>query len=284
MEISALEFKDLTSEILNLCGIQLTEDKRYLVLQRLEPLTERLGLASFADLVSHIRGNHNKTVREEVIAAITTTESFFFRDNHPFDWFSQMLMPELVKRIQQRRTLGGNQVRIWCAASSTGQEPLSLSILIKEYLEAHPTAGISTADFNLVATDINLQVLEQAKKGEYSEWEMHRGLSDALRNRYFQQIGPYTYKADPKLVAMVDYKHLNLTQSFTHLGQFDVIFCRNVLIYFNEATKRGIIQQFSRMLPQEGYLVLGASENMLGFTEFTRDIHQPTLVYRPIHH
>src|SRR3984893_17104792 len=192
----------------------------------------------------------------QVVEAMTTNETFFFRDKLPFDHFRDSIMPEILKARASRRSL-----RIWCAAGSTGQEPYSLAMCLKEM-----NAATSGWRIEILATDLSQEVLEKSKAGIYRQLEVQRGLPIQLLVKYFKQIGEL-WHIDPDIRAMVQHRQLNLLHDFSQLGAFDVIFCRNVLIYFDQETKSNIFRRLAKALEPDGFLVLGAAETVVGLTE-----------------
>jgi chemotaxis protein methyltransferase CheR len=201
---------------------------------------------------------------------MATNESLFFRDKIPFDHFRDTIMPSLlVSRAQQRR------VRIWCAAASTGQEPYSLAMALKEMGPA-----LSGWRVEILATDFSLEVLEKAKAGIYSQFEVQRGLPIQMLVKYFTQIGEM-WQIAPEIRAMVRFRPFNLLQDCLQLGSFDVVFCRNVLIYFDQQTKIDVLDRISRVVVPDGYLVLGAAETVVGLTNNFRPIPDKRALYGP---
>jgi len=199
---------------------------------------------------------------------MTTNESFFFRDKVPFDLFRDVVMPGLLEARARDKHL-----RIWCAAASTGQEPYSLAIVLKEM--AAKTTGWR---IELIATDLSNEVLEKAKSGVYSQFEVQRGLPIALLVKYFTQVGD-TWQISPEIRTMVQYRQLNLLADFSHLGRFDVVFCRNVLIYFDQETKIAVFERMARVVEPDGCLVLGAAETVVGLTDVFRPIPEKRGLY-----
>ena len=224
--MTPLEYDYLRQLLKERSGLVLTADKQYLVESRLLPIARRAGSAGLGDLVHKLKGKHSESLVLDVVEAMTTNETFFFRDKIPFEHFRDTVMPALfAARAEQRR------IRIWCAAASTGQEPYSLAMLLREM--GGRTAGWR---IEIVATDLSTDVLEKAKSGLYSHFEVQRGLPIGLLIKYFSQIGE-TWQIAPDIRAMVQFRSLNLLGDFSHLGVFDVVFCRNVLIYFDQPTK-----------------------------------------------
>ncbi|MBX9650144.1 MAG: protein-glutamate O-methyltransferase CheR, partial [Xanthobacteraceae bacterium] len=197
-------------------------------------------------------------------------ETFFFRDKIPFDHLKEVVLPTLVQARAARRSL-----RIWCAASSTGQEPYSIAMCLKE-------AGslLSGWRTEIVATDLSLGVLEKAKAGIFSQFEVQRGLPIQLLMKYFTQNGEL-WQLNAEIRSMVQYRQLNLLQDFSHLGTFDIIFCRNVLIYFDHATKTNIFDRIARMLEPDGVLALGAAETVVGITNAFKPYPERRGLYCP---
>nr|WP_249137845.1 protein-glutamate O-methyltransferase CheR [Bradyrhizobium tropiciagri] len=250
-------------------GLDLSADKQYLIESRLLPLARKNGLSSIPDLVAKIRaGSSTHTV--QVVEAMTTNETFFFRDKVPFDHFRDTIMPEVLKARAARRS-----VRIWCAAGSTGQEPYSLAMCLKEM-----GAALAGWRVEIIATDLSQEVLEKSKAGIYSQFEVQRGLPIQLLVKYFKQSGEL-WQINPELRSMVQHRQLNLLHDFSQLGTFDVIFCRNVLIYFDQDTKINIFNRLARLMEPDGFLVLGAAETVVGLTDTFKPIPERRGLYRP---
>ncbi len=251
-----LEFEYLRAYLKQRSGLALTAEKRYLVESRLNPVCRRFGLARLGELVGALKLARDGAMERAVVEAMTTNETFFFRDRTPFDLFNDVILPAALVRNAGRRRL-----RIWCAAASTGQEPYSLAMLLQE-------AGqkLSGWQVDLVATDLSTEVIEKAKLGLYSHFEVQRGLPVQWLIKYFSQVGEQWHIA-PSLRAMVDYRQLNLMHGFETLGQFDIIFCRNVLIYFDAPMKSDILARLSASLAPGGALLLGAAETVIGLTD-----------------
>ncbi len=250
-------------------GLDLSADKQYLVESRLLPLARKSSLAGIPELVARMRGGA-EGLTAEVVEAMTTNETFFFRDKIPFDHLREAVLPALAQARAARRAL-----RIWCAASSTGQEPYSIAICLKE---AGPLlAGWRT---EIVATDLSQGVLEKSRAGVFSQFEVQRGLPIQLLVKYFAQNGD-VWQISSELRGMVQHRQLNLLQDFSHLGTFDIIFCRNVLIYFDQNTKISIFERMARMLEPDGVLALGAAESVVGITNAFKPYPERRGLYRP---
>ena len=251
-------------------GLILSGDKDYLVESRLLPIARRKGLKHLSELVAQLKAPGAEPLIIEVVEAMTTNESFFYRDKIPFDQFREWMLPTLIKARADRRS-----IRIWCAAASTGQEPYSLAMIIKEM-------GTQLAGwrFEIIATDISLEVLEKAKAGVYSQFEVQRGLPIQMLVKYFTQSGE-TWQIAPEIRAMVQYRPFNLLSSFAGFGSFDIVFCRNVLIYFDQTTKVDVLERVARLLEPDGFLVLGAAETVVGLTEVFKPSAERRGLYTP---
>jgi chemotaxis protein methyltransferase CheR len=250
-------------------GLDLSADKQYLVESRLVPLARKASLAGIPELVQKMKAGA-EAVTTEVVEAMTTNETFFFRDKIPFDHLKEAVLPALVQARAARRSL-----RIWCAASSTGQEPYSIAMCLKE--ASHLFAGWRT---EIVATDLSQEVLEKSKAGIYSQFEVQRGLPIQMLVKYFTQNGEL-WQLKSEIRGMVQHRQLNLLQDFSHLGTFDIIFCRNVLIYFDQDTKAKIFERIARMLEPDGVMALGAAESVVGITNAFKPYPDRRGLYRP---
>ncbi|WP_426533414.1 CheR family methyltransferase [Bradyrhizobium sp. McL0615] len=250
-------------------GLDLSADKQYLVESRLLPLARKSSLPGISELVEKMKGGAN-ALTAEVVEAMTTNETFFFRDKIPFDHLRETIIPAMTQARAARRAL-----RIWCAASSTGQEPYSIAMCLKE-------AGslLSGWRTEIIATDLSLAVLEKSKAGIFSQFEVQRGLPIGLLVKYFTQNGEL-WQINAEIRSMVQHRQLNLLQDFSHLGVFDIIFCRNVLIYFDQNTKTNIFERLSRMMEPDGVLALGAAESVVGITNTFKPYPDRRGLYRP---
>ena len=216
-------------------GLDLSADKQYLIESRLLPLSRKAGLPGISELVQKMKGGSAALIAQ-VVEAMTTNETFFFRDKVPFDHFRDAIMPEILKARAGRKS-----IRIWCAAGSTGQEPYSLAMCLKEM-----SAALAGWRVEIIATDLSQEVLEKSKAGIYSQFEVQRGLPIQMLVKYFKQTGEF-WQINPDIRAMVQHRQLNLLHDFSQLGTFDVIFCRNVLIYFDQDTKINIFNRLARI-------------------------------------
>lgn len=251
-------------------GLVLSADKQYLVESRLLPVARKAGLANLAELVTALKLAQDTALMTTVVEAMTTNESFFFRDKMPFEHFRSTIMPALFAARRSSRT-----IRIWCAAAATGQEPYSLAMCLKEM-----EGEIAGWRIELLATDLSSEVLEKARSGRYTQFEVQRGLPIQLLIRHFAQSGEL-WQIAPDIRAMVRYRQLNLLADFTQLGTFDLIFCRNVLIYFDQVTKTDVLNRLARVMAQDGFLVLGAAETVVGLTDRFKMVHDKRGLYVP---
>jgi chemotaxis protein methyltransferase CheR len=251
-------------------GLTLSAEKQYLVESRLMPLAQRTGLTDLAALTRKLRSG-DEALTVDVVEAMTTNETFFFRDKLPFEHFKTFIMPSLLAtRARHKR------IRIWCAAASTGQEPYSFAMMLKEM-------GRQVEDFRIeiVATDISQDVLEKAKSGIYSQFEVQRGLPIQMLLKYFKQDGEM-WQIAPEIRAMVQFRPLNLLADFGRNGIFDLVVCRNVLIYFDQETKTEVIDRLARVIAPDGYLILGAAETTIGLSQGFKAIPERRGLYVPV--
>jgi chemotaxis protein methyltransferase CheR len=251
-------------------GLVLSAEKQYLAESRLVPVARRHNIATLADLVGKLKTAEQSPLATDVIEAMTTNETFFFRDRLPFDHFRDTVLPALITaRAREKR------IRIWCTAASTGQEPYSLAMILREF-----GARLAGVRVDIVATDISAEVLARAKSGIYSQFEVQRGLPIQLLVKFFAQVGE-SWQIAPEIRAMVQFRPLNLLKDFSALGTFDMIFCRNVLIYFDQETKIGVLNRMARQLPADGYLALGAAETVVGLTDAFKPLADRRGLYVP---
>jgi len=261
----------ITTYVRERAAIVLGEDKSYLVVTRLQKLCERHGFGHVAKLIAALRITGNVELGEEVIDALTTNETYFFRDIHPFEALQHHVLPEVIRMREQHKSLN-----LWCAASSSGQEPYSVALLIREFFPF-----LQQWDFNFYASDISAEMLRRSASGVYSRLEVGRGLPAEMLSRYFDADGPSSYVIKPEIRRMVKFMPLNLSKPFPSLPRLDIVFMRNVLIYFEKATKQEIFARVRGVLRPGGYLFLGASETTVGFDDnFTPVRFGETVCYR----
>jgi chemotaxis protein methyltransferase CheR len=254
--VTPQDFDYLRKFLRDRSGLVLAIEKQYLAESRLLPLARCNGMSTLAELIERLRNRTPAPLATQVVEAMTTNETSFFRDKIPFDHFRDTIMPGLIAaRAREKR------IRIWCAAASTGQEPYSLAMALKSMGSA-----IAGYRIDIVATDLSSDVLEKAKAGIYSQFEVQRGLPVQTLLKFFDQVGE-SWQLAPDLRSMVQFRPLNLLNDFSALGIFDVVFCRNVLIYFDQENKIAALNRIAQQMPGDGFLVLGAAETVIGLTE-----------------
>jgi chemotaxis protein methyltransferase CheR len=234
-------------------GLIMEQSKRYLVESRVMPIVRRERLSGLDELMVVLQKGQNPKLAKDVIEAMTINETYFFRDKAPFDQFRNVMLPKLIATRQNEK-----RIRIWSAAASTGQEAYSLAMIIDEC-----AAKIPGWKIEIVGTDLSDGVLDKARKGIYSQFEVQRGLPTPMLLRHFNQIGD-AWQISEQMRSKVSFRQLNLLQDFSSLGRFDVIYCRNVLIYFDAPRKTDILTRMTRQLAPDGFLMLGASESLIG--------------------
>jgi chemotaxis protein methyltransferase CheR len=267
--VTPLDYEFLRKFLKERSGLDLSPDKQYLVESRLIPLARRAGLPGIAEIVQKIRIGSEPLI-SDVVEAMTTNETFFFRDKIPFENLRETILPMMLQARASRRAL-----RIWCAASSTGQEPYSIAMCLKEIGSA-----LAGWRIEILATDLSQGVLEKSKAGIFSQFEVQRGLPIQMLVKHFTQVGEL-WQLNADIRAMVQHRQLNLLQDFSHLGTFDVIFCRNVLIYFDQDAKAGIFDRLARVIEPDGVLTLGAAESVVGISDAFKPFPERRGLYRP---
>ncbi len=251
-------------------GLVLSAEKQYLAESRLLPIARKHSLANLTELVGKLKGPLAVPLTVEVIEAMTTNETFFFRDKLPFEHVRDIIMPALIAaRAREKR------IRIWCAAAASGQEPYSLAMILKGM-----NAALAGFRVEIIATDLSGDVLDKAKAGIYSQFEVQRGLPIQQLVKFFTQVGQ-VWQIAPEIRAMVQFRPLNLLNDFSALGTFDLVFCRNVLIYFDQETKIGVFNRIAKQMPGDGFLVLGAAETVVGLTEAFKPMPDKRGLYVP---
>lgn len=269
------EFRLMRDYIEKNCGISITEDKVYLVETRLTTLMVENGCENFRQFYSKAVADVTGKLKDKIIDAMTTNETLWFRDSSPFTILDDVLLKEYYELLRSGKK---QKIKIWCAASSTGQEPYSIAMTIHEFARKNP--GFNVDKFEIIATDISPTVLYIAMAGRYDGLAITRGLNDAMKNRYFEQSGK-VWAVKPEIKEMVQFKKLNLQDNFSIVGKPDLIFCRNVLIYFSDDFKKDILGRMAAMLRPDGHLFLGASESIINYsTEFQMQRHTRGLYYK----
>lgn len=249
-------------------GLVITRDKAYLLESRLTPLARKRGLKGIEELIAAMRSSRDEALLRGVTEAMTTNESFFFRDIKPFDQFRDLVLPQFLQARAAKRSL-----RIWSAACSSGQEAYSLAMILHE--QAAKLAGWR---IEIIGTDISQEILDKARAGSYTQFEVQRGLPIQLLVKYFQKKGD-NWQIDPALRAMVQFREFNLLHDMRALGQFDIVFCRNVLIYFDQPTKSRVLENISKQMPDDAMLYLGGAETVLGISDRFRPLPNQRGIY-----
>jgi chemotaxis protein methyltransferase CheR len=271
MPIAAVDYGVIRDLIFAKAGIVLAPGSEYLVESRLAPVAREAGMRGLSDLAQRLRETKNTPLHARVVEAMTTNETSFFRDVHPFEALRQQLLPELIQKRAGERKLA-----IWCAAASSGQEPYSVAMLLREHF-----AELRTWSLSFLATDLSTEMLARCREGVFSGLELARGLSPALRKRFFEPKGE-NFQISADLRGMIEFKPLNLTEVWPRMPKFDLVFMRNVLIYFDNATKSKILTRVRSQLAPDGALLLGSTETTLkldnGFEPVRVD---RTVVFRP---
>ncbi len=256
--ISPQEYEEFRAFLEGACGIVLGENKKYLVTSRLNRVVAEYNLGSLSELIRLIKSDRSPDLRDRIIEAMTTNETSWFRDRTPYTALDQLILPDLARTRC-------DTLRIWSAACSSGQEPYSIGITVSEFQIANP--GVLSSDVQIVATDISPAMLRVARSGCYDNLAMGRGMSPELKKRYFRPRGN-RWEVIAPIRSKVQFRELNLLRSYALMGAFDVIFCRNVLIYFSTASKRDILERITPTLNPGGYLLLGGSESLAGVSDF----------------
>ncbi len=260
---------EFISEILKeRSGLVLTTNKMYLLESRLLPVARNQGIDSIDDLVAEIRRKKDPALIVKVTEAMTTNESFFFRDNHPFETFTNEVLPKILEKRASQKSF-----KIWCAAASSGQEPYSLAMSILEQ-----ERKLSGWRYDIVGTDISHDILAKAKAGTYSQFEVQRGMPTTLLVKYFEKNAEQ-WELKPEVRKLVNFKYFNLLENPGPLGRFDIVFCRNVLIYFDQQTKGKVLDGISKIMSDDGVLFLGGAETVLGVSDAFKAIPGQRGVY-----
>ena len=270
-EITPQEYEAFKSFLQDACGILLGENKQYLVKSRLRRIMEENELRTLGDLLDRVKRTGRSSLKEVVIDAMTTNETLWFRDNHPFRILQEKLLPEFGDRKSAQ------SLRIWSAACSTGQEPYSVAMIIEEFRRQRPGR---LRDVKITATDISKSVLEVARRGEYEMIAIGRGLSPERQKQFFSPAMNGSWQIRPQIKSMVEFRELNLLERYM-LGKFDIVMCRNVLIYFSAELKKDILTRIHATLNPGGYLILGASESLNGLPHLYEMVQcHPGIIYR----
>lgn len=261
--IDAQDYAEFARFLSECCGLVLGENRQYLVSSRLSRLLDEFGFQKVEDLLRALRRSADPKLKSRVIDAMTTNETSWFRDVYPFELLRQVVLPELEAKKRP--------VKIWSAACSSGQEPYSIAMIVAEWEAAFPP---KTTPVSIVATDLSETVLAEARNGLYDGLSIARGLSAERRQKFFETV-EQGHKIKPDIQRRVRFQKLNLMESYTLLGKFDIVFCRNVLIYFSAETKRRIFDGIARQMEPGGYLFVGASEAVGSYTDAFEVVRTP---------
>ena len=256
LNVSSDEYSQLTEYLSTSCGIELGNNKQYLVSSRLKSILAKHGYKSITDLLLSVKNESNTSLRQQIIDAMTTHETLWFRDQYPYEALKRMILPELARANLPN-------IRIWSAACSSGQEPYSIGMIIEEYRREYPKHPLPNS--HIVATDISPTILKAAKEGIYEDIALARGLTSDRRTKFFDELEG---KAQVKdfVRNQVIFQQLNLISPITVMGKFHVVFCRNVLIYFSDKNKSLILDRMANAIEPGGYLFLGGSESITRYT------------------
>jgi len=281
IKITGNEHILLKNYLFNCCGIDIPPEKSYLFETRLNDLLKKQGYTTFGELHNHLKADKNDKLKKRLIEYMTTNETSFFRDNHPFQAFATTILPEIALKGKREAVFFPPQIKIWSAGCSTGQEPYSIAILVNEWLCKQN--DISPQRIAITATDISEEVLEKAKKGVYSGNEIKKGMKQEFLEKYFRN-NDNSWILNTKIRNMVVFNELNLAEDFKHkMQKIDIIFCRNVIIYFSIELKKKIIHQFYNLLKSNGILILGASETLYQLSDkFITQYIGPSIFYKAI--
>ncbi len=258
-------------------GIKIGEEKSYLIESRLSKLIKELKMSNFENLYYKILADKTKHYENKVIDAITTNETLWFRDKLPWEVFENVLLPNYIEALRKEKV---SKIRIWSAACSSGQEPYSIAMLIDNYLIKNKVQDIKLSDFEIIATDISISILDIAKKGEYDFISISRGLDESYRRKYFKKKEK-VWVLDSKIINSVKFIQFNLLNSFMLLGKFDLIFFRYVMIYFSNTLKKQMIKKIHNALLFDGVLFIGSSELMVDYKDlFTDNRYKNSTFYK----
>jgi len=255
--ISDLEYRAFREYLEETCGILLGDNKQYLVSSRMRKVIHECKLGTIGELIEEVKRGRNSSLKEKIVEAMTTNETSWFRDSQPFNVLKNHILPEVLKKSP-------NRLRIWSAACSSGQEPYSIAMTLNEFSMSHP--GALPKDVEIIATDISPAMIKHASEGVYDEMNIVRGMSDERRRRYFKEVDG-GWRVNDIIKQKVQFRQLNLLQSYALFGRFDIIFCRNVLIYFSHELKSDIVGRMAGTLNHDSFLLLGGSESMAKISE-----------------
>ncbi|MGD9950183.1 MAG: protein-glutamate O-methyltransferase CheR [Desulfobulbus sp.] len=258
LKISPEEIKLITKYIYEISGIYLDESKKYLLETRLNSIAEEQGCSSYLDFHKKAKADATKTIERKIIDAISTNETLFFRDTGPFQLLQHKIFPEIIDIRTPKSSMLKTNLKIWSAASSTGQELYSIAIVLQELIK-----DLSKYSIKLLGTDISDAAVAQASSGKFNKFEIERGLARDKLTKYFSPMGQ-TWKVNDQLRAMVNFRKFNLMSPFTGIGKFDIVLCRNVAIYFTLEDRKKLFNKIADVLEPDGYLIIGSTESLTG--------------------
>jgi chemotaxis protein methyltransferase CheR len=274
MKLAPTDVDAICGLVIDLCGIYLDESKSYLIESRLSDLATRSGCANYADLARKVRLSNDAHLKNQVIDAITTNETLFFRDMSPFEALKHKAIPEMLDA--KAGSIYPKRIRIWSAASSTGQESYSLAMMLCELLP-DPTSW----DVNIHGTDISDDAVSRASKGWYAKHEVARGVPPQYLAKYFRPEND-GWRVTDQLRSMVSFQRRNLLEPFTGMGKYDVILCRNVAIYFTPVARKDLFLRLAAQLTPDGYMFVGSQESLSDIgPQFAPQNHCRAVFYRP---
>ena len=266
IEINNDEYKIFQEYLLKISGIHIPYEKKYLFNTRLSEIMDKMKLKSFNELYNHLQKNNTRDLKKQIIEVMTTNETSFFRDCHPFDLLQSVILPKIVKAKIAEEHFIPFKIRIWSAACSTGQEPYSIAMVISEWLETNEC--VTANNFDILATDISGAVLSRAEKGVYYNEEIERGMKEKYIDKYIKRNRNGLWEISNKIKQMIEFKEFNLSRDFSSgMLLFDIIFCRNLIIYFSNKLKTNVMNQFYKVLNTDGILIIGAAENLYGIND-----------------
>ncbi len=258
LKITPEEIKLITKYIYEISGIYLDESKKYLLETRLNAIAEEQGCSSYQDFHRKAKADASKLIERKIIDAISTNETLFFRDTGPFQLLQHKILPELIDARAAKSSFSKTNLKIWSAASSTGQELYSIAIVLQELL-----GDMSKYSIKLIGTDISDAAVAQASSGKYNKFEIERGLARDKLTKYFSSVGQ-TWKVNDQIRAMANFRKFNLMSPFIGLGKFDIVLCRNVAIYFTLEDRKKLFNKIADVLEPDGYLIIGSTESLTG--------------------
>lgn len=278
VEIRDIEFNLLKQYLNSICGIDVPSEKRYLFKTRLAEFMDRKGCRTFSELYTRLTVEKDSRLQRHLIQAMTTHESSFFRDLHPFELFERDLLPRIAaEKEEERNDAGRRRIRVLSSGCSMGQEPYSIAMCVRKWLE---TQSEYTADnVAIIAVDISKRVLMQARRGIYSDLEVGKAVPLRYKNSFFTKKPGKKWQINEEIRGMVSFADVNLAKPFAYLGKYDIVFCRNVLIYFSVDLRKAVVKQFQRMMNPGGILILGASESLYNISTDFNAVHAGDSIY-----